>query len=60
MTDTEARGEREKSVCDIVIFAHWEAGETSVFICVLRFPKVSVTVSPRIFFLFFQSLYHVI
>ena len=28
MTDTEARGKREKSVCDIVTFPHWEAGET--------------------------------
>ena len=33
---------------------------SSLFICVLIFPKVSVTVSPWIFFLFFQSLYHVI
>ena len=28
MTDTEARGKREKSVCDIVTFPQWEAGET--------------------------------
>ena len=28
MTDTEAREKREKSVCDIVTFPHWEAGET--------------------------------
>ena len=28
MTDTEARGKREKSVCDIVTFPHWKAGET--------------------------------
>ena len=28
VTDTEERGKREKSVCDIVTFPHWEAGET--------------------------------